>query len=219
MFAFPKNNIRVTQIFKGDTHPGIDFGGVRIGDDIIWAIGDGEVIKTGYQANGAGNYVQIYHPNEDITSIYFHLEKIYVKKGDKTNKNTKLGIEGSTGNSTGPHLHFGLYKGVYTNYRQNYLNPLGYLYAYPEQSLYIGSAGNQISSILIYQKEHVEKFRDGETMALQLENEWQWSMLEEVIKRLMQKEVIIDQMWLDKVKKRTITTDELSWLTVVSLER
>lgn len=151
-FAFPKNHIRVTQIFKEDNHPGVDFGGVRIGDDVVWCIGDGEVTAIGYQPTGAGNYVKVYHPEVNMTSIYFHLETIYVREGDRTTKNTKLGREGSTGNSTGPHLHFGLYKGVYSNYKQNYVNPLDYLYAYPEQNLYQGTEGNDINEVLSYTK-------------------------------------------------------------------
>lgn len=155
-FAFPKNNIRVTQGFKGDQHPAIDFGGVRIGDKKVWAIGDGVVYNTGVNSK-RGNYVEVYHEKEDMTSIYWHLASIDVAKGENTTKNTHIGDEGSTGNSTGPHLHFGLYKGHYKGYTSNYVNPLDYLYAYPEQKLYTGQIGNDISSINQY-KDDEQKY-------------------------------------------------------------
>lgn len=151
-FAFPKNYIRVTQQFKGIDHPGIDFGGVRIGDEVVWCIGDGEVVETGYQATGAGHYVKVYHKEVKMTSVYFHLASVQVDVGDITTKNTQLGIEGATGNVTGPHLHFGLYQGEYERYTENYVNPLDYLYAYPEQVLYAGDQGNLIDEVRIYEE-------------------------------------------------------------------
>lgn len=156
-FAFPKNNIRVTQVFKGDDHPAIDFGGVRIGDKKVWAVGDGVVHKTGFNSK-RGNYVEIYHKKENMTSIYWHLANINVNKGQKTTKDTYLGDEGNTGKSTGNHLHFGLYRGHYTGYTSNYVNPLHYLYAYPEQKLYTGQIGNDISSVNYYKKDKEQNY-------------------------------------------------------------
>lgn len=62
--------------------------------------------------NGYGYMVEVNHGNGFKTK-YAHMNKIYVKKGDEVKFNTALGEVGSTGRSTGPHLHYEiLYNGV-----------------------------------------------------------------------------------------------------------
>ena len=56
-----------------------------------------------------GNYVIIRH-FDGYQTLYAHMSKIHVSKGDEVSVGTKIGLVGSTGYSTGPHLHFSVYK-------------------------------------------------------------------------------------------------------------
>ena len=88
-------------------NPGITYnGGIDLyaDDHDIRAAFDGTVEKVAYQANGYGNYVKIRHAWG--FSLYAHLERIYINVGDRVTAGTKIGLMGSTGNSTGTHLHF-----------------------------------------------------------------------------------------------------------------
>lgn len=105
-------------------HNGMDFV-ARKGNynttEYIVAVDDGTVYATGYGAS-AGYYVKVKHANGYL-SLYYHLKKgsIAVKKGAKVVKGQILGYMGSTGNSTGAHLHFGIYTG------KEYVDPKPYL--------------------------------------------------------------------------------------------
>jgi len=79
-----------------------------------YAVADGTVIAASY-SGGWGNQVRIRHPNGLITQ-HAHLSAIKVRVGQKVSKGQVVGLVGSTGKSTGPHLHFGLMKnGVWIN--------------------------------------------------------------------------------------------------------
>lgn len=96
---------RVTSEFgmrKGRAHKGIDIAN-KSGTP-IYAVLDGVVVFSGVQ-RGYGNVVLIEHPNFIIT-VYAHNEKNLVKVNDKVNRGQHIANMGSTGNSTGPHLHF-----------------------------------------------------------------------------------------------------------------
>lgn len=69
---------------------------------------DGRVADTGYNAI-YGNYVILSHP-EGYQTLYAHLSKITIKRGASVQQGTLLGAVGTTGYSTGPHLHFGVFK-------------------------------------------------------------------------------------------------------------
>lgn len=69
------------------------------------ATDDGVVIATGYDGYGYGNYVVLGHPG-GRASLYAHLAQSLVRAGDKVTQGQPVGLVGSTGNSTGPHLHF-----------------------------------------------------------------------------------------------------------------
>lgn len=74
----------------------------------IKAVRGGKVIKAGV-TGVYGNYVIIAH-EEGYQTLYAHMSKINAKQGQTVNQGTVIGLVGSTGYSTGPHLHFSLYK-------------------------------------------------------------------------------------------------------------
>lgn len=86
----------------------------------IFAADSGTVIESGWTDVGYGQYVIIDHGN-GFRTLYAHMSKRLVSKGAKVQRGQKIGLVGSTGNSTGPHLHFEIYRnGVLQN-------PLKYL--------------------------------------------------------------------------------------------
>ena len=87
-------------------HNGIDMAAPQ-GTPIYAALG-GTVIATGWD-NVYGKYVTVAH-HSGYKTLYGHMSKITVKKGAHVTTATKLGEVGSTGQSTGPHLHFTVYK-------------------------------------------------------------------------------------------------------------
>ncbi len=94
---------------KKATHKGIDLAS-RTGNKIR-VPAKGKVVRTLISNKGYGNLVEIDHGNGFITK-YAHLHKIYVKKGDYLEIDQAIGEVGSTGRSTGPHLHYEiLYQG------------------------------------------------------------------------------------------------------------
>ena len=86
-------------------HKGIDIA-KDLGASVNASL-DGTVIKAGYNNGGYGNLIVIQHGN-NMKTYYAHLNEIYVNVGDKLKKDDVIGVVGSTGNSTGPHLHFEL---------------------------------------------------------------------------------------------------------------
>ena len=93
---------------KWKMHNGIDIAAKK--GTPVYAVEDGEILYAGW-ARGYGNFIKIKHKNGFI-SVYGHLEKIApgIKTGVKVQKGQVIGFVGSTGKSTGPHLHFGLMK-------------------------------------------------------------------------------------------------------------
>lgn len=82
----------------------------------VYAAASGTVIraKTGGWNSGAGNYITILHPSGAITK-YYHLQTIFVVPGQAIAKGQNIGLIGSSGNSTGCHLHFELTNTSQTN--------------------------------------------------------------------------------------------------------
>ena len=88
-------------------HPEIVYnGGIDLFSEYrdIRAAFDGTVEKVAFQENGYGNYIKLRHAWG--FSLYAHLERVYINVGNKIPAGTKIGLMGSTGNSTGTHLHF-----------------------------------------------------------------------------------------------------------------
>lgn len=111
-FIWPVNcNINITSGFGMRMHPifktlkfhsGIDIGAAQGVE--VYSSDDGEVIFAGVNG-GYGNLVKISH-NNGLSTYYAHLSIINVAVGDNVKKGQLIGRVGSTGNSTGPHLHY-----------------------------------------------------------------------------------------------------------------
>ena len=93
---------------KWKAHTGVDFAAVR--GTPIHAAGSGKIIYAGW-AGGYGNVIKIAHTDGYVT-LYAHQTKFRagMRRGKKVGKGQIIGYVGTTGRSTGPHLHFGLYK-------------------------------------------------------------------------------------------------------------
>jgi hypothetical protein len=89
-------------------HPGLDLGG-EVGDP-IYAADAGVAVYAGWNVYGFGNLVILDHGN-NWHSLYAHLSEIHVTCGQGVTQGTLLGLAGSTGRSTGPHLHFEIRSG------------------------------------------------------------------------------------------------------------
>ena len=109
--ASPLEFSRVTSGFAMRFHPllkswrahlGVDYGAPT--GTSVRSVGDGVVHFAGRQ-NGYGNVVEVQHGNER-TTLYAHLSRIDVRKGQKVEQGESIGAVGATGWATGPHLHF-----------------------------------------------------------------------------------------------------------------
>lgn len=113
----------ITSRFGGRFHPIINQFGQHNGVDYgtppgtpVWAVADGSVTRAGWD-NGGGNMVCVKHVMS-FETCYLHLSKINVHVGERLAQKHVVGESGSTGLSTGPHLHFGMKRGGH------YVNPL-----------------------------------------------------------------------------------------------
>lgn len=87
----------------GRMHKGVDLK-LKMNDTVVAAF-DGKVRLVNYEAKGYGNYVIIRHSN-GLETVYGHLNKHLVKENQEVKAGEAIGLGGSTGRSTGPHLHF-----------------------------------------------------------------------------------------------------------------
>jgi len=86
----------------------------------VLAADSGTVVNAGWSNVGYGNMVMIVHDN-GYSTLYGHLSSISVSNGQRVSQGTQVGVMGSTGRSTGTHLHFEVRSG------EQLLNPLGFL--------------------------------------------------------------------------------------------
>lgn len=103
---------------KWKMHNGVDLAG-RSGTPIV-ATRAGYVTTAAYQAGGAGNYVSLNH-GDGFGSIYMHMTHYIVSRGQYVEQGQVIGYMGTTGGSTGVHLHFGI------SYNGTYVNPAKYI--------------------------------------------------------------------------------------------
>lgn len=98
-------------------HKGMDFAAST--GTPIYAAASGSVVSAGYSGN-AGNLIIINHGN-GLQTYYMHCNNIYVRAGQSVSKGQNIGAVGTTGNSTGPHLHFQVMSGGIPVNPRNYL--------------------------------------------------------------------------------------------------
>ncbi|MBR4211944.1 MAG: peptidoglycan DD-metalloendopeptidase family protein [Oscillibacter sp.] len=129
-YIWPVNSRRITSTFGGraspggigsTNHKGIDIGGVGYGT-AVHAAKAGTVIISQYSSS-YGNFVVVSH-GEGNTTLYAHMSTRLVEAGESVGQGDILGLTGSTGHSTGPHLHFEISE------NGTRINPLVYLSGY-----------------------------------------------------------------------------------------
>tara|TARA_X000001036_G_C20671654_1_gene802704 strand:- start:1732 stop:2577 length:846 start_codon:yes stop_codon:yes gene_type:complete len=131
---------RIHPIYKTKKlHAGMDFS-AKTGTP-IYATGDGKIIKVKRSRRGHGNHVIIDH-GFGYKTLYAHMSKYTVKRGQKVNRGDIIGYVGNTGMSTAPHLHYEVHKNGKkinpVNFYYNDLTPEQY-----EKMLEISSQNNQ----------------------------------------------------------------------------
>jgi len=89
-------------------HEGVDIAAPQ--GTGVYVSAEGSVLRTGYDPAGYGRFVEIRHPN-GMSTLYGHLSRLDVASGDKVEAGVRIGLVGSTGRSTGPHLHFEVRRG------------------------------------------------------------------------------------------------------------
>lgn len=113
----------------GTLHAGIDVGKYdRDADVAIVAAASGVVFRSSWHSS-YGNVVFITHNigGQVYTTVYAHMENREVEEGEVVQQGQRLGYMGSTGNSTGPHLHFEIHIGTWNSSRSNSVNPTKYV--------------------------------------------------------------------------------------------
>ncbi len=127
VFAWPAPSYtRVSSDYGNRMHPTLGVEKFHNGIDLaaptgssILAAYNGKVVAADYNAS-MGNYVMIDHGN-DLYTIYMHASALYVSRGETVAKGQQIAAVGSTGRSTGPHLHFGV------RLNGSYVSPWNYL--------------------------------------------------------------------------------------------
>ena len=102
-----KSKFKVTQIYKGASHKGLDL--VGLDDKTIYSTVNGTVEAARYDTHptgGMGLYIRIREDGTNRRFYFAHLSEVFVKQGQRVKVGDKIGVEGSTGNSTGSHLHY-----------------------------------------------------------------------------------------------------------------
>ena len=99
-------------------HSGVDIGAPR--GTPIKAAASGTVVYSGNAGDGYGNYVIIAHAN-GVRTVYAHCSQLLVSRGQSVSQGSVIAKVGSTGRSTGNHLHFEVRKNGVTYNPQNYV--------------------------------------------------------------------------------------------------
>lgn len=149
IFSYPFDDYYLTQsygrtkysrrgAYGGAPHNGIDLASAYGAP--IKSMGDGVVVAAGFN-DGFGNWAAVKHdpPAGGLVSLYAHMRSpSHIPVNTRVARGEAIGYEGSTGNSTGPHLHLSLYHDFFTyindkngqlyfNYFEGTLNPLNYM--------------------------------------------------------------------------------------------
>ncbi|MEM1022238.1 MAG: M23 family metallopeptidase [Myxococcota bacterium] len=104
-------------------HAGIDLAGGR--GDVVMATAPGKVVRAAWD-RGYGRHVLLRHPG-GWESLYGHLEQIFVQEGEQVDLGSPVGLMGSTGRSTAPHLHFEIHRDGQSVDPQRFLDEVGFI--------------------------------------------------------------------------------------------
>ena len=118
----PMPGVRLSSCFGprwGTRHQGLDFAGPA-GTRIV-SVGSGRVVSAGWDYGGYGISVLVDH-GHGLLSHYAHASRALVGPGQRVRPGQPIAVEGSTGNSTGPHLHFEVHRGLW-----NQVDPAAWL--------------------------------------------------------------------------------------------
>ncbi|HEY9774508.1 MAG TPA: M23 family metallopeptidase [Planktothrix sp.] len=124
---------------KYDFHSGVDLGAKL--NDRVYNLLDGVVTRVGVRG-ALGVAVEIYHPYPNIRTIYGHLNAYAVLPGMFVQRGRVIGYAGSSGRSTGVHVHFTVIK----NDTDEYIEPLQYLHLVPKYVAALKTARTQLAN-------------------------------------------------------------------------
>jgi murein DD-endopeptidase MepM/ murein hydrolase activator NlpD len=142
---------------RGDFHNGVDLAANL--NDKVYELLDGYVTRVGYKGN-IGVMVEVYHPYPNILTITGHLNGYTVKPGMWVRRGQVIGFAGSTGRSTGVHVHYTVIK----NDTNQYIEPLKYLTQVPSYVLALKTARVQAAiaaNTATFKKKQAEKAAKG----------------------------------------------------------
>ncbi len=124
---------------KHDFHSGVDLAAHL--NDRVYNLLDGIVTRVGWRG-ALGVAVEVYHPYPNIRTICGHLNAYAVRPGMYVQRGRVIGYAGSTGRSTGVHVHYTIIK----NDTNEYIEPLQYLHLIPKYVAALKSARNQLAA-------------------------------------------------------------------------
>lgn len=116
-FIWPTSGHKINQYFRGRYHTGIDIEGTY--STPIYAAAAGRVVFAAYDRSGYGLHIVIDHGN-GYDTLYAHASKIFIGAGDRVKQGQTIAMVGSTGRSTGSHLHYEIRAGG------GFLNPFSF---------------------------------------------------------------------------------------------
>lgn len=162
-WAWPSDGI-ISDLYntRNGHHKGIDIAG-NINESVY--VVDSGIVRKSYYSNSYGNVVFIKHPN-GLETVYAHLNKRMVKQKDRVKKGQVIGKMGSTGNSSGVHLHFEIHNKEWTITKKNAIDPTVVL-----GDVEVGQTVNSLSqkvmakekkekSVTVLKDMHLEENRD-----------------------------------------------------------
>jgi LysM repeat protein len=178
-WVWPATEGRITDYFgtRKGRHFGLDIA-APTGTD-TYSVDNGVVTKS-YYSSSYGHVIFVKHPN-GFETVYAHLSKRLVHKGQEVSKGQLIGKIGNTGRSRGAHLHFEVHKGDWNIKKSNAINPLHTL----DVSVFIGEEKN-----LLAKKQENEKLAALEKMY----NEQQisdWKLIAHSSEQLLSSSVLV----------------------------
>lgn len=191
------SDYKITQVFgarpeyykqfglKG--HEGIDLIPSNSDWTIISPDNNGQVVRDNDRptGNNYGNFVTIWYPEQKIALQFCHMSENYLKIGDSVQQGQRIGKMGSSGNSTGPHLHLNVFQVDDSGFRINLDN--GYL-------------GGIDPLPYLEEKDSLDKVR--------LERDRNWNLYQEQIKKTTELQKEIDELKKNQINPETVNSLE-----------